>query len=120
MSMSHILVHPIGVDQGEEILFSHFEKDGKMWTEKGQRQVKRYIKFSEQFNDPPVVQAHIVMWDISSTANSRVDLVTENVTKSGFDVLFKTWGNTQIARVRIGWIAIGSLSDHEQEALYDI
>ena len=43
----------------------------------------------------------------------RADVSVETVTEDGFDLVFRTWGDSSIARVRIGWIAMGELSDDE-------
>ena len=43
----------------------------------------------------------------------RADIGAEAVTEDGFDLVFRTWGDTRVARVRIGWMAIGELSDDD-------
>ena len=43
----------------------------------------------------------------------RADISAETVTEDGFDLVFRTWGDSRIARVRIGWIAMGELSDDD-------
>ena len=43
----------------------------------------------------------------------RADVAAETVTENGFDLVFCTWGDTRVARARIGWIAIGELSDED-------
>jgi hypothetical protein len=45
--------------------------------------------------------------------NSRVDLVAENITTEGFHIVFRTWGDTRIARVRADWMAIGAVQDED-------
>jgi hypothetical protein len=49
------------------------------------------------------------MIDMSNAANARADLQSENVTASGFDIVFKTWGDTQVARCRVAWQSIGPI-----------
>jgi len=36
----------------------------------------------------------------------------------GFDLVFRTWGDTKVARVRIGWIAIGPVKSDDDWELY--
>ena len=36
----------------------------------------------------------------------------------GFDLAFRTWGDTKVARVRIGWIAIGPVKCDDDWELY--
>jgi hypothetical protein len=33
----------------------------------------------------------------------------EDITESGFAIVFRTWGDTKVARVRVAWQAIGEL-----------
>lgn len=106
-------MHTIGIDQGDVVLFSDFEQDGLMWTGEGAREARAQIKFSEPFIAPPAVRAGLTMWDISHNTNARVDITTEDVSETGFVILFRTWGDTRIARVRVGWQAIGPVRDED-------
>jgi hypothetical protein len=103
----------IGVDQGTRILFSDFAHDGAMWTGEGPREARQGQVFREPFLGPPVVTVGISMWDIDRKTNSRVDITAENVTATGFEIVFRTWGDTRIARIRADWIAIGQLRDED-------
>jgi hypothetical protein len=53
------------------------------------------------------------MWDIDNKTNSRADLVAENITAKGFDLVFRTWGDTRVARIRADWMAIGPVADED-------
>ena len=99
----------VGVDQGDVILFSDFEDDGEMWAGRGARERRRRIKFSEAFRSAPAVQVSLSMWDIDSKTPARVDLKAETVTLDGFDLVFRTWADTKVARVRVSWLAVGEL-----------
>lgn len=105
--------HKIGVAQGDTALFSDFEHDGVMWTGDGARQTRVHVAFSERFVDAPAVHAGLSMWDISNDAYARVDIQTEDVTPDGFAIVFRTWGDTKIARVRVNWMAIGPVQDDD-------
>ena len=105
--------HAIGIDQGDVILFSDYQHNGLMWTGDGPRQTRAYVRFATPFQSPPAVNIGLTMWDVSNAANARADVQAEDITALGFAILFKTWGDTKIARVRVGWQAIGPVSDDE-------
>lgn len=103
----------IGIQQGSKILFSDFAHDGAMWTGSGPREVRQKETFREAFVAPPAVTVGISMWDIDHKTNSRVDLSAENVTETGFELVFRTWADTRIARIRADWLAIGPAKDED-------
>ncbi len=82
-----------------------------MWQGTGPREVRVAQKFAAAFADNPLITIGLSMWDIDHLTNSRIDLTAENVTPRGFDIVFKTWGDTHVARVRATWMAIGSCWD---------
>ena len=104
----------VGIDQGEVVLFSDFEDGGDMWTGTGPRERRRTVRFDEVFRSSPVVQASISLWDVDTNSAVRIEVTTENITPSGFDIVFRTWLDTRIARVRVAWLAIGEVS-HEDD-----
>lgn len=104
---------PFGIEQGSRILFSDFGHDGAMWTGSGPREVRHVQEFTERFVDPPVVTVGVSMWDIAQQTNSRADIVAENVTVQGFEIVFRTWADTRIARIRADWMAIGQARDED-------
>lgn len=111
--MNRISSGKIGVCQGSKVLFSDFADGGPMWTGQGERESRHPVAFSEPFRAPPTVLVGIGMWDIDNRHTSRGDLSAENVTRTGFDLVFKTWGDTRIARLRAEWTAIGLVLDDE-------
>jgi hypothetical protein len=47
-----------------------------------------------------------------------MDISADLVTAEGFEIVFRTWGDTRIARVRADWLAIGALpNDDDWEVL---
>ena len=42
--------------------------------------------------------------------NIRAEVVAEQVTNLGFQLVFRTWGDSRVARVRMNWLAIGELA----------
>jgi hypothetical protein len=104
---------PIGIEQGSKILFSDYAHEGPMWSGSGPREVRHVQEFSEHFSEPPVVSLGVSMWDIAHQTNSRVDITTENISTTGFEIVFRTWSDTRIARLRADWIAIGRTRDED-------
>lgn len=116
--MKRMRNHLIGVDHGDVVLFSDFEHDGVMWTGEGARQTRAHVEFSESFRANPVVQVSLSMWDMASETNPRADIQAEDITPDGFAIVFRTWGDTKIARVRVAWQAIGELRQTDEWDLY--
>ncbi|WP_438708435.1 H-type lectin domain-containing protein [Tabrizicola sp.] len=102
-----------GIEQGTKVLFSDFAHDGAMWTGAGPREVRQEESFKEPFLEPPSVMVGISMWDIDHKTNSRVDISAENITAKGFEIVFRTWGDTRIARIRADWLAVGPCGDDD-------
>jgi hypothetical protein len=100
----------VGVDSGDEVLFQDFEDGGEMWTGRGQRERRRRIRFSEKYISEPTVQLSISLFDMDAGSIMRADLAAESVTPDGFDMVFRTWGDTKVARVRVAWTAFGELA----------
>ncbi|ADO42081.1 H-type lectin domain-containing protein [Ketogulonicigenium vulgare] len=105
--MQRFLSGYIGVDHGQIVLFSDYENGGPMWTGEGDREVRTKVRFNDTFAATPAVTVGLQMWDISNAHVARVDLTTADITPKGFTLIFRTWGDTKIARVRVGWQAIG-------------
>jgi hypothetical protein len=116
--MKRLRSHLIGVDQGSTVLFSHFSDNGPMWSGEGPREASVEITFAEPFASVPVVHVALSMWDTSGSINQRADLRAEDVTETGFFLVFRTWGDSRIARVRADWMAIGELPHEEDWQLY--
>ena len=64
------------------------------------------------------MQTSISLWDADTRAAIRAEVVAENVTEQGCDLVFRTWGDTRFARLRLAWMAIGELVDPEEWELY--
>lgn len=116
--MKRIASNTVGILQGSRVLFSDFADDGVMWTGQGPRECRFIVKFKEAFSDPPAVTVGMSMWDMDQKTNARADISVEKVTKDGFHIVFKTWGDTRVARVRADWMAIGAVRDEDDWELY--
>lgn len=110
--------HLIGVDQGETAMFSEFENGGAMWTGTGPRERRKSVAFSEPYRVAPMVHASISLWDVDTENVIRADVSTDKITGSGFELVFRTWGDTRVARVRAAWMAIGELAHADDWELY--
>lgn len=116
--MKRLRNHLIGIEQGDVVLFSDFEHDGEMWTGEGPRKMKAEVLFSESFRSVPSVMVSLSMWDMSKDTNTRVDVQAEDITEAGFHIVFRTWGDTKVARVRVAWQAIGEARHSDDWDLY--
>ncbi len=111
--MKRITSGSFGILQGSRVLFSDFADGGVMWTGQGDRESRHIISFKEAFKAPPIVMTAIGMWDMDHKHNSRADITAENVMTTGFQLVFRTWGDTRVARVRADWTAIGPVKDDD-------
>ena len=116
--MKRITSGKVGILQGSRVLFSDFADGGVMWTGQGERESRHLIEFKETFIETPVVMVAISMWDIDHKHTSRGDIRAENITKTDFFLVFRTWGDTRLARVRCDWTALGAIRDEEDWDLY--
>ena len=116
--MKRISSGSIGVDQGSRVLFSDFADGGVMWTGHGPRESRHTVTFSEPYADAPSVSVSISMWDLDQKTNARADVCAEKITPACFDLVFRTWGDTRVARVRAEWIAMGSAASEDDWQLY--
>lgn len=103
----------VGVAQGAVDLFSDFETGGDMWTGDGPRERRQWIAFDQAFAALPMVHVSLTLWDMDSAHNVRADIAAERVGADGFDVVFRTWKDTRVARVRVSWLAIGPVRDDD-------
>ncbi|PTX56998.1 H-type lectin domain-containing protein [Litoreibacter ponti] len=116
--MQRLNSNTIGITQGSRVLFSDFIDDGPMWTGTGPREHRFEVDFAERFAAVPNVQVSISMWDSDQKTNQRMDISAENITETGFDLVFRTWGDTRVARVRANWMVIGPLPNEDDWQLY--
>lgn len=110
--------HLIGIDQGDVVLFSDFEEGGEMWTGAGPRERRKAVRFGQPFRATPTVHLSISLLDADTQAAVRAELTAENVTAAGFEIVFRTWLDTRIARMRAAWLAIGAL-EHDDNWVID-
>lgn len=116
--MKRLRHHLLGAEQGSLVMFSDFEDNGPMWTGNGARESRQAVRFSEPFRGGPVVHVGMSMWDTGGDTNQRADLRAEEITAQGFDLVFRTWGDSRVARIRADWMALGELNAEDDWQLY--
>lgn len=116
--MKRLRSHLIGIDEGSIDLFSDFENGGEMWTGNGPRERRRTILFSEPYRATPVVHVAISMWDTDHKSNQRAEISATSITEDGFTAVFRTWGDSRVARIRVGWMSIGELHGEDDWEIY--
>ncbi len=110
--------HLVGIDQGDVVLFADFEDGGVMWTGTGPRERRQAVQFDESFRAAPVVHTSISLWDVDTNSPVRVEVTAENIAPEGFEIVFRTWLDTRVARVRVAWMAIGEVSHEDDWEIY--
>ena len=116
--MKRLQNHLVGIDSGSVVTFSDFEDDGEMWTGEGPRMISKPVTFSEGYRKVPSVHVSISMWDMDQNANQRADISAEQVTEQGFELVFRTWGDSKVARIRADWMSVGELHHGDEWELY--
>ncbi|MDJ0627706.1 MAG: H-type lectin domain-containing protein [Rhodobacter sp.] len=107
----------LGIEQGSALLFSDFEFGGEMWIGDGPRCKRVPVQFKEKYRNKPAVQVHLQMWDMDQRFNQRAEITAENISREGFEIVFKTWGDTKVARVAASWTAMGQTEYEDDFAL---
>ena len=116
--MKRLRNHLVGIDQGDINLFSDFQDGGDMWTGVGPRERRGAVRFSAAFRQPPAVQVSVSLGDVDTAAHMRADVSAEAITTEGCEIVFRTWGDSRVARIRVAWLAIGELAHDDDWDLY--
>lgn len=116
--MKQLRSHLIGIDQGDLVLFADFEDGGAMWTGSGPRERRKAVWFAQKFRAPPSVQVAVSLWDVDTSSAMRAEIIARSITDARFEIVFRTWLDTRIARLRVAWTAIGELADESDWEIY--
>ncbi|SPF77552.1 H-type lectin domain-containing protein [Pseudoprimorskyibacter insulae] len=103
----------LGLEQGDDEIFSDFATGGEMWTGDGDRERRKQVTFSRPFKEAPNVHVSLSMIDLHSGPNFRAEVTAENIEREGFELVFRTWMDTRVARARLNWLAIGGLAGED-------
>jgi len=90
-------------------VFSEFDSGGTMWAGEGARERRLHQRFDTPFAAPPAVPLTASLMGMDHAAAYRAELMAEEVTAAGFDIVFRTGADSRVARVRAAWMAIGDL-----------
>lgn len=116
--MKKLQNHLIGIDQGDVVLFSDFDSGGEMWKGSGPRESRKAVRFSKAFRSAPAVQVSVSLWDVDTGPAMRAEIVAEEITPEGCTLVFRTWSDSRIARLRAAWMAIGEVPHEDDWDLY--
>lgn len=116
--MQRLNSNQIGISQGSRMLFADYIDGGPMWTGTGPREQRYQVEFEEVYANIPNVHVAMSMWDSDSETNQRIEIAAEDISEAGFELVFRTWGDTRVARVRATWLAIGALRNDDDWDLY--
>lgn len=95
------------------MMFTDYLSGGPMWTGEGLREVRHPVSFDPPFVSPPVVMVAISLWDSDRHTNLRADLSADKISATGFELVFRTWSDSRLARLRADWTAFGPIRDEE-------
>lgn len=104
----------LGILQGSHMMFADFTTGGDMWTGSGQRERRHRVTFSDSFMTEPSVMVSISLWDMAQETAVRADIAAENVGIDGFDLVFRTWSDSRVARIRADWLALGPMRAEDE------
>ena len=77
---------------------------------KGNRIFREPIDFKKSFTCTPEVVVSLRGIDSSTHANTRIETAAVDVTTAGFNLLVRTWQETEIYGVWFTWVAIGNVN----------
>lgn len=107
MPQAHIDLGSSQVITATGVFFNHVDEGFPMWNGDGDRTVRAEIKFMRSFGAVPVMQAGITGIDCAQDRNLRYWLKIVDIKTFGFTLEFNTWGDTNIARAGVSWMAVG-------------
>ena len=81
--------------------------DWTLATGTGVRTYRAAVTFNSPFLGAPQVTLALRGLDVAAVNNNRINLVAENITVNGFDIVFITWADTVVYGVWATWTAIG-------------
>ena len=112
--MKRISTGTLGIAQGSCLLFSDFADGGPMWTAQGHRESRTPVAFPDPFRAPPTVIVAISLMDLDHNTNTRTEILAERIAATGFEIVFRTWGDTRVARIRAEWTAMGAVTGEDE------
>lgn len=74
--------------------------------ESGDRSMEMEVTFAKPFESKPEVLVSVNYLDADKDLNLRYEVKTLSVSRDGFAVQVKTWGDTKIFAIGGGWMAV--------------
>jgi len=103
------IANSLHIQTGEKSNGYQENPDWTLLTGTGERIYRAPITFTSPFLVTPKVSLALSGQDVAAVNNNRLFLKAENITVNGFDIVYRTWGDTMIYRVWTTWTAIGGL-----------
>ena len=99
------------VTSAQQVLTGNYRFDKKLANytldkESGDRSVEMEVTFAKPFDVKPEVLVSVNYLDADKNLNLRFELKTLSVSRDGFTVQVKTWGDTKIYAIGGGWMAV--------------
>ena len=76
-----------------------------MMNSRGQNSITKHIDFDVKFKKTPKVMISISLLDTKRTTNLRINVYSEYINTSGFDLRIATWDDIKLYRLRTSWIS---------------
>jgi len=73
----------------------------------GERTFTTIVKFNSPFRVPPQVSLAISGQDVGVSKNIRLQVIASKITVDGFELTYRTWGDTVIFSAWATWTGIG-------------
>jgi hypothetical protein len=83
-----------------------FVNDENIKSGNGDRRTVEHITFERPMTKIPKVYTSLAGFNTDSDWNSRVQVLAENITEEGFDLVARTWRTSNVLFVNANWIAI--------------
>jgi hypothetical protein len=65
------------------------------------------IRFARGFATAPRVVLGVSGLDTEKHTGTRFNVSARNVSREGFDLCIRTWGDTKVLAIEVGWLARG-------------
>lgn len=67
-----------------------------------------FVRFQKPYLEKPEIITSVTVYDGSRDSNTRFEIKTKDVSKTGFTIVARTWGGTKIFAIGGTWMAIGN------------
>jgi hypothetical protein len=76
----------------------------------GERQMTVSVSFTKPFKVKPDVVVGITLIDAASGVGTRVSATADGISRDGFTVVVKTWGDSKIFGAQGSWVAVAPVT----------